>query len=381
MLLLVSAHDRARRRDRRTSPSPTSASKDCSASPKARCSTRCRSTSATRIDAAAHPRGAARRSTTRASFATSSCAAKDPGVLVVVVQERPSIRSFEVDGQQGHQERRPAEVAAQRRAGQRQDPQPLDARGRAPVPHRAVLRARPLRRARRCAGSKSSRTTWSTCTSTSSKASARASARSTSWATSDSATRSCSPASSSRPPTSCRSTAATIATRASALEGDLEKLRSYYMDRGYADFEITSTQVAIAPEKDDLFITVNVFEGTTWKMGAVKLAGRFVVPEEVLRQFVHRPAGRPCIRSGSSPPPKRRCANRLNEAGFGFAEVAAVPSANPETGEIVAHVPDRAECAHLRPAHQLSRASSARATRSCAARCASSKARCCRMPR
>ena len=117
------------------------------------------------------------------------------------------------------------------------------------------------------------------------------------------------------------------------LEGDLEKLRSYYMDRGYADFEITSTQVALAPEKDDLFITVNVFEGTTWKMGAVKLAGRFVVPEEILRQYVIvRPAT--STRSGSSPRPSRRLRDRLNEAGFGYAEVAAVPSANPETGEI-----------------------------------------------
>ena len=118
-----------------------------------------------------------------------------------------------------------------------------------------------------------------------------------------------------------------------ALEGDLEKLRSYYMDRGYADFEITSTQVTIAPEKDDLFITLNVFEGATWKMGAIKLAGRFVVPEEQLRYFVLvRPGDQYSQRLIAATEEALR--NRLNEAGFGFAEVATVPAANPDTGEI-----------------------------------------------
>ncbi len=118
-----------------------------------------------------------------------------------------------------------------------------------------------------------------------------------------------------------------------ALEGDLEKLRSFYMDRGYADFEITSTQVTLAPEKDDLFVTVNVFEGTTWKMGAIKLAGRFTVPEEVLRQFILlRPGDQYSQRLIAATEEALR--NRLNEAGFGYAEVAAVPTANPQTGEI-----------------------------------------------
>jgi len=63
-----------------------------------------------------------------------------------------------------------------------------------------------------------------------------------------------------------------------SLQGDLEKLRSFYMDRGYANFEVESTQVAIAPEKDDIFITVNVNEGEVFKVKEVKLAGTFVIP-------------------------------------------------------------------------------------------------------
>ncbi|MFZ8886143.1 MAG: outer membrane protein assembly factor BamA, partial [Steroidobacteraceae bacterium] len=71
-----------------------------------------------------------------------------------------------------------------------------------------------------------------------------------------------------------------------SLQGDLEKLRSYYQDRGYANFEVESTQVAIAPEKDDIFITVNVQEGEVYKVGEVKIAGKMVVPEEQLRQLL-----------------------------------------------------------------------------------------------
>lgn len=118
-----------------------------------------------------------------------------------------------------------------------------------------------------------------------------------------------------------------------SMEGDLEKIRSYYMDRGYAEFEITSTQVALTPEKEDLFITVNVFEGSTWTTGTVKLAGRFTVPEEILRHFV-------IIRQGETHSQKLIAAseealrNRLGESGYAFADVVAVPTPNPETREI-----------------------------------------------
>src|ERR1700723_3661449 len=71
-----------------------------------------------------------------------------------------------------------------------------------------------------------------------------------------------------------------------SLQGDLEKVRNYYMDRGYANFLIDSTQVAIAPEKEDIFITVNIEPGQVYKVSSVKLAGTFVVPQAELQRLV-----------------------------------------------------------------------------------------------
>ena len=65
-----------------------------------------------------------------------------------------------------------------------------------------------------------------------------------------------------------------------ALEGDLEKLRSYYMDRGFADFRTDDVQVAISPDKRDIFVTISVTEGDRYTISDVKLAGEMVIPEE-----------------------------------------------------------------------------------------------------
>lgn len=118
-----------------------------------------------------------------------------------------------------------------------------------------------------------------------------------------------------------------------ALEGDLEKIRSYYMDRGYADFEITSTQVSLTPEKDDLFVTINVHEGERWKLGAVKLAGRFVVPEEVLRQYVLVQPGE-VFSQQLIAASEKAITERLSQSGYAFADVAAVPTPEPGTHEM-----------------------------------------------
>jgi outer membrane protein insertion porin family len=110
-----------------------------------------------------------------------------------------------------------------------------------------------------------------------------------------------------------------------SLQGDLEKLRSFYMDRGYANFDVESTQVAIAPEKDDIFITVNVNEGEVFKVKEVKLAGTFVVPEALLRRYLLVQPGDQFSRKTITAT-QELLQNRLGEDGFAFAKVDPVPT-------------------------------------------------------
>ncbi len=118
-----------------------------------------------------------------------------------------------------------------------------------------------------------------------------------------------------------------------ALSGDLEKLRSYYMDRGYANFAVTSTQVAIAPEKDDIFITINVNEGEVFKVSEVKIAGNMVVPESELRRLIFMRAGNTySLRAVTATTEAMKL--RLGVDGYAFATIDPVPQVNQDTKEI-----------------------------------------------
>ena len=118
------------------------------------------------------------------------------------------------------------------------------------------------------------------------------------------------------------------------LSGDLEKLRSYYLDRGYANFDVESTQVAIAPDKQDIFVTMNVKEGDVYRISDVKIAGNLVVPEAQLRALVQ-------VRRGDIFSRKMVTATtelmalRLGADGYAFAKIDPVPQTDEAKKEIV----------------------------------------------
>jgi outer membrane protein insertion porin family len=118
-----------------------------------------------------------------------------------------------------------------------------------------------------------------------------------------------------------------------SLAGDLETLRSFYMDRGYADFSITSSQVALAPDKDDVFITINVNEGEMYRVSEVKLAGNLQLPERELHQLLAISPGQlfsQRLVSQSSEAIKLR----LGLDGYAFATVDAIPKLDREKKQV-----------------------------------------------
>ena len=112
-----------------------------------------------------------------------------------------------------------------------------------------------------------------------------------------------------------------------SLQGDLEKVRNFYMDRGYANFQLESTQVAIAPEKEDIFITINVDEGQVYKISSIKLAGTFVVPQAELERLVLVHPGEIFDRKLITAS-QELMQNRMGRDGYAFAKVEPVPTAD-----------------------------------------------------
>jgi outer membrane protein insertion porin family len=117
-----------------------------------------------------------------------------------------------------------------------------------------------------------------------------------------------------------------------SLEGDLETLRSFYMDRGYADFKVESTQVAISPNKKDIFVTINIEEGDVYTISDVKLVGEMVVNEALLNRFVLAQPGS-IFNQNLLTQSAELMTFRLGQEGYANAEIEPVPELDRENKE------------------------------------------------
>lgn len=108
------------------------------------------------------------------------------------------------------------------------------------------------------------------------------------------------------------------------LSADLEVLRSHYLDRGYLEFNIDSTQVTISPDKKDIFISISLTEGPKYTVSDVKVAGELLLPEAEIRKLITIKPGEVFSRARISESTKN-ISERLGNDGYAFANVNAAP--------------------------------------------------------
>jgi len=116
------------------------------------------------------------------------------------------------------------------------------------------------------------------------------------------------------------------------LAADLETLRSHYTNRGYLEFNVDSTQVSITPNKDEIYITVNITEGPKYTVGDIRMGGELLLPEAELRGLVRLKPGEVFSRERLTESAKL-IGDRLGVEGYAFANVNAVPELNREKRE------------------------------------------------
>ena len=117
------------------------------------------------------------------------------------------------------------------------------------------------------------------------------------------------------------------------LSGDLEALRSFYLDRGFIDFAIESTQVSISPDRQNIFITANIREGEVFTVNDVIITGDLILSESVLRQLIMVDTGAPFSRRDIEQSVDNISAILAN-IGYAFANVNPIPRIDRDTQEV-----------------------------------------------
>ncbi|MGI4861190.1 MAG: outer membrane protein assembly factor BamA [Janthinobacterium lividum] len=111
------------------------------------------------------------------------------------------------------------------------------------------------------------------------------------------------------------------------LNTDLEHIRAYYLDHGYLEFSIESTQVSISPDKRDMYLTLGVHEGEPYTVSSIQLSGELLNKEKELGKLLQLKAGERFSASKLQDSTKA-IVDKLGEYGYAFANVNAQPQIN-----------------------------------------------------
>ncbi len=117
------------------------------------------------------------------------------------------------------------------------------------------------------------------------------------------------------------------------LAADLEVLRSFYLNRGYLEFRIDSSQVSITPDKKDIYLTLNLSEGEKYTVSDIRLAGDLPLPESELRTLVGMKPGDAFSRELLNESIKK-IGDRLGNDGYAFANINAAPDLDKEKKQV-----------------------------------------------
>lgn len=108
------------------------------------------------------------------------------------------------------------------------------------------------------------------------------------------------------------------------LSADLERLSSFYLDRGYVNFKIESSQISMTPDKKEMYVTINIKEGDVYTLNKVKIAGNLIVAPEELIKLVKLGPGEVFSRKEATETTKS-ISDRLGDEGYSFANVNMIP--------------------------------------------------------
>lgn len=117
------------------------------------------------------------------------------------------------------------------------------------------------------------------------------------------------------------------------LTGDLETLRSFYMNRGYLDFNVESTQVSITPNKEDIYITINMVEGERYTLSDIKLSGELLGLDDELKALINVKPGE-VFNLEKLNAISKSITDRMSTLGYAFATANVVPEPNRDKREV-----------------------------------------------